>query len=126
MTRYYGDRYIYDVKHQINSLSEAFDPQSYTIITGDQTLPENYDARRYADNAAGSAHITMHSIDKELSDLDVTITAFYAHVNEVTEELSGMASNAYTVLRDAYRAMIKLEQLLLSSIKVRSQLFSSQ
>ena len=118
MTRYYGDRYIYDVKHQINSLSEAFDPQSYTIITGDQTLPENYDARRYADNAAGSAHTTMHSIDKELSDLDVTITAFYAHVNEVTEELSGMASNAYTVLRDAYRAMIKLEQLLLSSGKV--------
>lgn len=115
MSRYYGDRFISDVKRQISTLSEAFEPQSYTIITGDQTLPENYEAKRYADNAARNAQISMRSIDNELSELDVTITAFYAHVNEVTEELSGMASNSYTVLRDAYRAMYQLEQMLLSS-----------
>lgn len=117
MSRYYGDRYIYELKSQIRKMPESMDISSYKIITGGgpSVEPEVMEPRRWADTAAGKAASNMRTIRDKFNELNDILTAYYAHVNEVSEEIYDTASDAYSIFSDSLKALTKLEELLLSS-----------
>ena len=98
MTRYYGDRYTYDLKAQVRKVKDFPDTKTYKISTADSTFSENYEARRSADTAARNASSKMDSVNDELQDLDEILERFFSHVNEVSEELKASTSNVKTIL----------------------------
>ena len=117
MSRYYGDRYIYELKSQIRKMPESMEISSYRIITGGgpSVEPEVMEPRRWADTAADKAASNMRTIRDKFSELNDVLTAYYTHVNEVSEEIYDTARDAYTVFNDSLKALSRLEQLLLSS-----------
>ena len=87
MSRYYGDRYTYELRSQIRKMPESMDISSYRIITGGgpSVEPEVMEPRRWADTAAGKAASNMGTIRDKFSELNDVLTAYYTHVNEVSE-----------------------------------------